>query len=69
MWSVSAAKRATCSYQWAQAYISFEVGTDVMVSRRLEGDFLNYGKAIPETSAPPSLWTETSSCAPWIVCP
>ena len=30
-------------------HISFEVGTTVVVSRRLEGDFLNYGKAIPES--------------------
>jgi len=29
-------------------HISFEVGTTVVVSRRLEGDFLNYEKAIPE---------------------
>ncbi len=29
-------------------HISFEVGSTVVVSRRLEGDFLNYRKAVPE---------------------
>lgn len=33
-----------------QKHISFKAGETVLVSRRLEGDFLNYKKSIPETS-------------------